>query len=114
MVVILLMEDAAPFSFHMMASAPAAISAPATASSASAAAPWLECDGLGGQETRLWESACGLGFSWVFSLSRPKTFRGLACKAFLGLDHSLSLDWLAFADVFLLILLFHAHPEVIV
>jgi hypothetical protein len=30
------------------------------------------------------------------------------------LDHSLSLDWLAFADVFLLILLFHAHPEVIV
>jgi hypothetical protein len=41
-----------------------------------------------------------LGFSWVFSPSRPKTPRGLACEAFLGLCHSLSLGWLAFADFF--------------
>jgi hypothetical protein len=39
MIIVLLMEDAVPFSFLMMASAPAATSAPATASSSFAAAP---------------------------------------------------------------------------
>jgi hypothetical protein len=39
MVVVLLMEDAVPFSFLMMASAPTATSAPDAASSASATAP---------------------------------------------------------------------------
>jgi hypothetical protein len=41
-------EDAIPFSFLLVASAPATTSTSAAAPSTPASAPWFECGGLGG------------------------------------------------------------------
>jgi hypothetical protein len=94
------MEDAVPFSFLMMASPPAATSAPAATFSASVVAPLI----------RMWwtrrarDQALGVSL-WIGILLgvfavKAKNVPRVGVRGVSGIDHSLLLDWLDLADFF--------------
>jgi hypothetical protein len=114
MIVVLLMEDVVPFSFLMMASAPAATSAPAAASSASATAPLI----------RMWwtrrarDQALGVSL-WIGILLgiftiKAKNVPRVSVRGVSGIRPFPLARLISFCGLFLLRLLFRAHPEVIV
>jgi hypothetical protein len=114
MIIVLLVEDAIPFSFLMMASAPAATSASAAAPSASATAPLVQM---------WWTRRAGdlaLGVSlWIGTLQgvfavKDKNVPRIGVRGVSGIGPFPLARLISFCGLLLLRLLFHAHLEIIV
>jgi hypothetical protein len=114
MAIVFLMENAIPLSFLMLASAPAVTPASAAASPASAASPltvvwWTRWVGDQTLCIGLWIGV----FLGVFAVQAEYAPR-VGVRGLSGIGPFLLAGLVCFCGLFLLRLLFHAHPEVIV
>jgi hypothetical protein len=114
MVIVFLMENAVPFSFLMVASAPVVTFASAATSPASAASPLIQVWWTRRvRDQALWVSLWIGNFLGVFAVQAEHASR-IGVRGISGIGPFPLAGLVSFCGLFLLRLLFHAHPEVIV